>query len=265
MERRITVGPLAVDLRGTFEPASRPVVLVHGIGVSGRYLWPLAGEIAGPHDVYVLDLPGSGATPKPRRPLTVAELGDVVAAVIARLRLDAPVVVGHSMGCQVAVHTVKDHPGLCSAYVLLAPAVDPEARGLLVQAGRLLRDAVREPLDTIAVVIRGYLRMGPVRFLRTARYLLHDRIEENIRRCAVPGLVVRGQDDPVSRRGWARHLARSAPDADYLEIPGAAHALPHTRPEEVAAVCAAFVAAHGPATPSRPPGRGRRRSRPRHA
>ncbi|MFI7579489.1 alpha/beta fold hydrolase [Kocuria kalidii] len=252
--RRVAVGPLAVDVRGTFDPALPPVVLVHGIGVSGRYFLRLAGELAGSHDVYALDLPGSGTTPTPRRPLTVAELGDVVATVVAQLGLDAPVVVGHSMGCQIAVHTVKDHPGLCSAYVLLSPALDPEARGLLVQAGRLLRDAVREPLDTLAVVVRSYLRMGPVRFLRTARCLLHDRIEENIRRCPVPGLVVRGEDDPVSRRDWARHLARSAPDARFLEIPGAAHAVQHTRPEEVAAACARFVAAHGrDARPGRSP------------
>lgn len=256
--RRIPVGPLAVDVRGTFDPALPPVVLVHGIGVSGRYFLRLAGELAESHDVYALDLPGSGTTPKPRRPLTVAELGDVVATVIAQLRLDSPVVVGHSMGCQIAAHTVKDHPGLCAAYALLSPAVDPESRGLLVQAGRLLRDALREPLDTLAVVVRSYLRMGPVRFLRTARYLLHDRIEENIRRCAVPGLVVRGEDDPVSRRDWARHLARSAPDARYLEIPGAAHAVQHTSPEKIAAALAVFVAAHGrgprPGRPQRPAG-----------
>lgn len=245
MGRRIDVGPLAVDVRGTFEPTRPPVVLVHGIGVSGRYFLRLARKLAASYDVYALDLPGSGTTPKPRRPLTVAELGDVVAAVIARLELESPVVVGHSMGCQIVVHTVKDHPGLCSAYVLLSPAVDPEARGLLVQAGRLLRDGLREPLDTIAVVIRSYLRMGLVRFLRTARYLLHDRIEENIRRCAIPGLVVRGEDDPVSRRNWALRLVRSAPDALYLEIPAAAHAVQHTRPQEVAAACARFVAAHG--------------------
>lgn len=220
-------------------------MLVHGSGVSGHYFLRLAEKLAGSHDVYALDLPGSGSTPKPRRPLSVAELGDVVAAVVAQLRLDSPVVVGHSMGCQIAVHTVKDHPGLCSAYVLLGPGVDPEARGLLVQAGRLLRDALREPLDTVAVVIRSCLRMGPVRFLRTARYLLHDRIEENIRRCTVPGLVVRGEEDPVSRREWALRLARAAPDARYLEIPGAAHAVQHTSPQEVAAACARFVAAHG--------------------
>lgn len=243
--RRVPVGPYAVDVRGTFDPALSPVVLVHGIGVSGRYLLRLAEELAATHDVYALDLPGSGATPKPERPLTVAELGDVVAAVVVELRLVSPVVVGHSMGCQIVVHTVKDHPGLCSAYVLLGPAVDPDARGLLVQARRLLRDALREPLDTIAVVVRDYARMGPLRFLRTARYLLRDRIEENIRRCPIPGLVVRGGRDPVSLRDWALHLARAAPDARFVEIPDAPHAVQHTEPQEVAAVCARFLAGLG--------------------
>ncbi|MEX5302007.1 alpha/beta fold hydrolase [Kocuria sabuli] len=235
------VGPRAVDVRGTFDPALPPVVLVHGIGVSGEYFLRLAKRLAATHDVYALDLPGSGTTPKPPRPLTMAELGYVVVGAAAELGLERSAAIGHSMGCQIVVHAVKDHPGACSAYVLLGPAVDPDARGLLVQARRLMRDALREPLDTLAVVLRGYVRMGPVRFLRTARYLLRDRIEENIRGCTVPGLVVRGQRDPVSRRDWARHLARSAPDAGFLEIPGAPHAVQHTHPGDVAAACVRFL------------------------
>ncbi len=241
--RRLDVAGDTVVVRGTFRPALPPALLVHGLGVSGAYLLRLADSLAPGHDVYALDLPGFGAAPRPDRPLTVPELGRVVAGTISALGLEAPVVVGHSMGCQIVVDTVKDHPGLCSGYVLIGPTVDADARTLLRQARRLLRDTLREPPATNALILRDSLRMGPLRYLRTARHMLRDRIEDDIRRCTVPGLVVRGGRDPIAGRDWARRLAGAAPDARLLEIPGAPHNVQHTDPAELAAACAPFLAA----------------------
>lgn len=201
-ERRVWVGPQAVDVRGTFTPQRTPIVLVHGIGMSGEYFLPFAEQLTADHDVYVVDLPGYGSTPDPVRALTVPELGEVVGEVIVALGLAAPVVVGHSMGCQVIANTIERHPGLCA----------------------------------------GYLRMGPRRYVRTARHMLADRIEQSILGCAIPGCVVRGQRDPIAPHEWTRHLVRLAPEAGLLEIPGAPHAVQHTRPEELAAACAPFLA-----------------------
>ena len=253
-QRRLDVGTCTVVVRGTFHRGPPPVVLVHGIGMSGAYFLRLADALAATHDVYALDLPGCGAAPRPDRALSPSELGRVVADSIGRLGLEDPVVIGHSMGCQVVVDTVKDHPGLCAGYVLVGPTVDAAARTLLRQAWRLLRDTLREPPRTNAVVVREYLRMGPLRYLRTSRHMLRDRIEEDIRGCAPPGLVVRGARDPIARRDWARRLALAAPDARLLEIPGAPHNVQHTHPRELAAACAPFLAACRPAPrPGSPP------------
>ncbi|GAA1767071.1 alpha/beta hydrolase [Kocuria aegyptia] len=238
--RRVVAGTHPVDVRGTFDPARPPVVLVHGVGMSSHYFLRFAGALAATHDVYALDLPGYGTAPRPSRPLTVPELGHVVAEAVGALGLADPVVVGHSMGCQVVVDAVKDHPGLWAGYVLVGPTVDPSARSLLGQGWRLLRDSLREPARTNAVVVLDYLRMGPIRYLRTARYMLRDRIEHDIRGCTPPGLVVRGSRDPIAQRDWARSLVRAAPDARLLEIPGAPHNVQHTDPQELAAACAPF-------------------------
>ena len=242
VDRRVWIGSNAVDVRGSFASERAPIVMVHGIGMSGEYCLPLADELAAEHDVYVLDLPGYGTTPNPDRALTVPELGEVVAEVIGKLGLDAPVVVGHSMGSQVLAQTIVQHPRLCAGYVLIGPTVDPAGRSMRSHAWRLLRDSLGEPPRTNAVILRNYLRMGPFRYLRTARYMLADRIEETILGCPMPGLVVRGERDPIADHDWARQLVHLAPDADLLEIPGARHAVQHTRPKELAGACAPFLA-----------------------
>lgn len=239
--RRLHAGGHILDVRGTFSPDRPPIVLVHGIGMSGEYFLPYAEVLAATHDVYALDLPGYGKTPNPDRALTVPELGEVVAEVITSLGLDAPVVVGHSMGCQIIAQTVARHPELCAGYILMGPTVDPAARNLPAQAWRLLRDSMGEPPLSNAVIVRNYLRMGPLRYLRTIQYMLADRLDETIQNCAIPGLVIRGTRDPIASPDWVRQLTRLAPDARLLEVPGGPHALQHNRPQKLFTACRPFL------------------------
>ena len=226
-----------MDVRGTFSPSAPPVVLVHGIGMSGEYFLPFADELSAHYDVYVLDLPGYGTTPTPDRALSVPELAEVLAEVIDALGVAAPVVIGHSMGCQVVANALAAHPDLCRGYMLIGPTVDPAARSRRALFWRLLRDTLRELPSTNLVVFRNYVRMGLLRYLATLRSMLADRLEDTITRCTAPGAVVRGTRDPIAPRSWAARLAGAAPQARLIEVPGAPHALQHHRPRDLAAAC----------------------------
>lgn len=242
-DRRVQVGGHTVDVRGTFAPERPAVVLVHGIGMSGEYFLPFAEVLAADFDAYAVDLPGYGSTPKPSHALTIPELGEVVAGLCAALGLQSPVLVGHSMGCQIVTHTIANHPRLSAGYVLIGPTPDPAARSFGGHAWRLFRDTLAEPFTTNAVVFRNYLRMGPLRYFRTARYMLADRPENTIQRCPVPGLIVRGKRDPIAAASWVRQLARLAPQARVREVPGGPHALQHHQPQALAKACAPFLTA----------------------
>lgn len=239
--RRVHVGGHAVDVRGTFAPERQPILLVHGIGMSGEYFLPFADVLSHTHDVYAVDLPGYGRTPKPPHALTIKELGEVLAEVTLALGLEGAVVVGYSMGAQIATHSVADHQGLYAGYVLIGPTVDPAARSLPGQAARLLRDSLAEPPSSNAVIFRNYLRMGPLRYLRTAHYMVADRTEESIQRCTIPGLVMSGGHDPIPAESWLRQLVRLAPDAQLVEVPDGPHNVQLNRPRELAEACAPFL------------------------
>ena len=57
-------------------PEALPVVLVHGLGVSGTYMLPTAVELAPHYPVFMPDLPGFGKSAKPAHVLTIPELTD---------------------------------------------------------------------------------------------------------------------------------------------------------------------------------------------
>ena len=69
------VGPVPSSGRG-----APPVVPVHGLGLSCRYMVPLARHPAGDFRVFAPDLPGFGDSGRPREVLDVPGLADAPAA-----------------------------------------------------------------------------------------------------------------------------------------------------------------------------------------
>lgn len=220
-----------------------PVVLVHGLGVSGRYMIPTAWRLAPHARVYAPDLPGVGRSARPHRALNVAESADALAAWMRAHDLSQCVLIANSFGCQVVVDLALRHPALIRRAILVAPTIDPARRTRRQQFARFLLDIPREPLALIPVALWDYLTAGLLRVLRTLGHALQDRVEEKLPRVRVPTLVVCGERDPLVPRDWAERAARLLPSGALHVIPGAAHAVNFNSPEELVRVILPFLEA----------------------
>jgi pimeloyl-ACP methyl ester carboxylesterase len=227
---------IAVTAGGT--PGAPPFVLVHGIGMSASYFRPFTETLARDSHVLVPDLPGFGRSPKAGAPLGVEEMADVVAALVVDRGLAAPVLVGHSMGCQVVTEVLASHPGLAAGGVLVGPVTDDRAPGPGRQALRLLRDGRHEPMRVNALITADYLRCGPRWYAGTLPHMLRYPIVERLAVTTDPVLVVRGAQDPIAPPGWVRRLAAAAPRGTAAEVPGAGHVAMYTHPGQVRGLCA---------------------------
>src|SRR3954454_21095522 len=74
-----------------------PVVLVHGYGVSGRYLLPLARVLAARCAAYVPDLPGHGRSDQPPAAPGIPELAEALGAWLDVVGVERPALVASSM------------------------------------------------------------------------------------------------------------------------------------------------------------------------
>jgi cis-3-alkyl-4-acyloxetan-2-one decarboxylase len=117
----------------------QPIILLHGIGRTGQ-TWQrvVEGLASAGCRVVAFDLLGFGASPKPNWPQY--DIDDHARAVIAgveRLRAQQPVIlVGHSMGCLVAVRVARLRPDLVKHLVLYQmPLIEglPEKRRYRLQ------------------------------------------------------------------------------------------------------------------------------------
>jgi pimeloyl-ACP methyl ester carboxylesterase len=213
----------------------RPLVLVHGIGVSSRYFHPTAAELAKYATVYLVDLPGYGSAPNPHRDVAIADHADVLARFLKAAGIERPVLVGHSMGTQVVSKLAQDHPEVTDRLVLLAPTMDPAARAFWKASGRLLRDSfTREPPKVQAIVAVDYFfRCGIPYFLKQTKHLLADRIEDRLPQLDVTALVIRGDRDVISPTGWTREVSRLLKRGTFAEVKGP-HIIMFSDPKRIA-------------------------------
>jgi pimeloyl-ACP methyl ester carboxylesterase len=211
-------------------------VLIHGIGMGRTIFADLVDHLrepASPRDdgspragtpavTIALDLPGYGEAPEPARVLTVERTADLVAAYLRSRRIGPAVIVGHSMGTQIALEVAVRHPDLVDRIVLIAPTVNPRERTAAQQVLRLAQDLLVESPRVMFVGAREYLRAGP--HLRSKfRAMLVHRPEDAFPRVRVPALVLRGENDYVCPREWCRLVAASIPDGRLAEVEGHGH------------------------------------------
>jgi pimeloyl-ACP methyl ester carboxylesterase len=228
--RIVTTGSLTSHVHALAGPsgAAGPVfVMLHGIGMSHRYYRRLQILLAQHGDTYSIDLPGFGATPRPDRPLSIADYAAIIADTLQKMGATRVVVIGHSMGSQFATELAVQHPDLVSHVVLLGPVVDSARRTVRQQTLSLGLDALRESPLGNAIVLSDYTRSGLRWYLSELPVMMSYDLEAQLALVPQPVLVIRGSRDPVAPRRWCEKLAATAPNGRFQDIPGKPHIVQH--------------------------------------
>jgi pimeloyl-ACP methyl ester carboxylesterase len=176
-------GRLRVYLSGT-GPA---VLVLHGLGGSGRYWEGLAKELRGEATIIAPDLAGFGASDQPDVAYDRGFHLDNLDAVVAAVRVGSPsIVIGHSMGGILGALWAARHPEQVRSLALVASPF-PKTRAPRPKPGgarRLAQHALRTgwPLLTLPYrssiyprgVIVDYVRHSPTSYWRTGYALIWD-------------------------------------------------------------------------------------------
>lgn len=231
---------LHVRQRETGRPAT-PLVMLHGLAVSHRYLMPTARRL-GPRPVYLPDLPGFGLSGKPPAALDVPAHARAVAAWLDRQDFGPAAVLGHSFGAQVAVELAVTRPDLVTSLILGSPGTDPAAATVAAQLWRLIRLLPHEQWWQAPILARDIRDAGPRRILRTLHHAVRDHVETKLPGVRVPTLFIGGASDRIARPEWLARAATLTPLGRVSELGGTAHNIATTAAPRVAAAIEAFLA-----------------------
>ncbi|MGQ0573086.1 MAG: alpha/beta fold hydrolase [Pseudonocardia sp.] len=269
----------------TAGPADAPVtvVLTHGWTLDARIWGPVADRVAGPARVVRYDHRGHGRSDAaPAETMTLDQLADDLAAVIAATAPDGPLVLGgHSMGGMAVMALAERHPGLVErvrGLALVATAsgglaghsfgLSPRAAAVVRTVERRLYTsrhwARRSTLGNPRVLAPAlhWLLLGPGAD-RTARRLTcaaiascrpvtvsgfrptleaHERDAALAAFADVPTVVLVGSQDKLTPVRSARRIATVLPSAGLTIYPQAGHMLPVERVTAVSGHLSALAA-----------------------
>jgi 3-oxoadipate enol-lactonase len=216
-----------------------PLVLLHGASSAGREdFGAQVPALARSFTCHLPDARGHAATAwDAAAGLHLADLVADLAALLDALDIAAAHVLGFSMGGSTALAFAAAHPERVATLALVGTATEREPRTSVI---RRLADVERierqDPAWAAALARRHDPLQGPGAWRRLMAAIVAFVAEQDppppgeLRRAAMPTLVVVGDRDPIVPVGQAWALARQLPDARLFVVPGCPHEVPSKRP-----------------------------------
>jgi pimeloyl-ACP methyl ester carboxylesterase len=215
-----------------------PLILIHG-GLASSSQWePIVPELAGGFRVITPDSRGNGRSTSPAGELSYARIADDIAALIAALGLQHPVVGGWSDGGQVTLELGARHPGAAAALIVGAAYPDFDAGGLR-EAHRALLGAdergvpdsahIDAELGEFADEIKALHPGGEEQWRALVRqtapmWLDYQGLRpDELRAIRTPVLVLAGDRDELVPIDRAVSLYRTLPSAELAVCPSLSH------------------------------------------
>lgn len=81
----------------------KDVVLLHGWGQNIEMMNPIGKGLESDYYITVIDLPGFGSSSEPTYAYTIYDYYEIVSELLTKLKIDNPVMIGHSFGGRVAI------------------------------------------------------------------------------------------------------------------------------------------------------------------
>jgi len=228
-----------------------PLLLVHGMMISGEMFGPVVEHFAARHRVIVPDLRGHGRSRALPPPYTVTQLASDLAQLLDHLGVDSSAVLGYSQGGAVAQQLALDHPGRCNRLVLACTyafnmaTVREKIEGRLVPvlltvmgmrpfarllASQGLKQVGKERAGWVVNLIADQDRDLMVSAWKAAMAFDSRRRLSEI---TCPTLIVAGSDDTAVPPHHATMLHEGIRGSRLVTIDGGDHALIWARPADL--------------------------------
>ncbi len=235
-----------------------PLILLHGLMLSGACWTPLARALEKDYDVIMPDARGHGYSSAPPHGYRYETLAADTVGLIDALGLSAPVLLGHSMGGMTAAVVGSLKPQRLRGLILADPSfLTPQHQEEVLKSN--VADQHRQVLsqskeDYLAdILVRHSGRSREINELFTqARFQtsLHafdvltppyPNYRQLISTLTVPSLLVIGGIGAIISTEIAAELAALNHRLDIVQIKEAGHAIPFAQPEQFESIVQTFL------------------------
>jgi 3-oxoadipate enol-lactonase len=251
------------------DPASRPLVFLHGIGGAAR-AWRRQVETFGDrYRTIAWDMPGYGGS-APLPTVSIAALADALQDFLRQIGATKPILVGHSIGGMIVQQLLATSPDMAGAVVLAqtSPAfgkpdgewqksfidarLGPLDRGetMVSLAPSLVKELVGDNPDAsgVQIALECMAAVPQATYRATMLALLGFDQRSALKNIAVPTLVLSGSKDNNAPAPMMAKMASYISQATYVELEGVGHLANLERPDVFNAALDQFLKAKVAAT-----------------
>jgi pimeloyl-ACP methyl ester carboxylesterase len=257
-QHRIVEAALAPIHLAELPATGPPLLLIHGIGMDWRVWQAIARRLHPYFHLYFLDLRGHGTSAKPESGYSLADYAADVEDVIDAIAMSGLTVAGSSLGGMVAA-AIEVPADIVGHRILIDPPLTGGPVRDAAMLAEILRLKHRDPAE-----LRAYLsELNPgvgAHYLTTMAQMWHSAadgviteplahpgdyfaIDDQLRAIDAPTLIL--QADPerggVLTDAQAERALKLLPRGEWIQVPGAGHAIHATNPFEFVREVRAFA------------------------
>jgi pimeloyl-ACP methyl ester carboxylesterase len=231
------------------EGSGPPIVLLHGFSFDSGLWDPQADTLRRSHRVLRYDLRGFGSSTAPTEPYRHI---DDLHAILGALQIERPMLVGLSLGSNIALAYALEHPDNVAALVLASPGLPghpwtvqrpPEAAAAYaaehgVDAGKQfwlahpIFASLKSRPDVAAVVADMVRHYSGWHWAQADMQLPGPDVRANLEAVKPPTLVLSGEHDVEGYREIAAVIASRVPRGRLVQIAGAGHVVNLEQPAQ---------------------------------
>lgn len=262
--------PTGVVMQQTLNPerlfvqqvgAGTPLLLIHGLMVSGKMYQPVLPSLETHYHLIVPDLRGHGRSGALPGPYSVEQLARDLVQVLNDLQIDAADILGYSQGGAVAQQFAHDYPTRVRSLVLACTfghnmlSLRERLEGMLTlwlvrilglhRLAKLVSNAGGGsylPPETVRWFQEILTANNAGRMVAAVEAMKAFDSRPWLHQIACPTLVIAGAEDTAVPSTHAQMLAQGIPGAQLRMIDGAGHYLIWTHTDIFVQIAEAFVA-----------------------
>ena len=214
-----------------------PIVLLHGWLTDLETMRPIANALKDKFKVYLIDVVGFGKSSLPEHPLNTNEFGDFLKELLDNLKIENPILVGHSNGGRIIINSVGRGIITPRKIVLMDSAGLKPKRSLnyyvkiyFFKAGKTVLNSL--PNTKLVKKLRERLRskvgssdykMSAPILKDTMSIILNEDMREMLPKINVPTLLIWGALDTATPISDAYEMEKAIPNAGLVVYPTGTH------------------------------------------
>lgn len=217
------------------EGEGKPVILLHGWLASLETMKPLQRHLSKNFKVYNVDIIGFGKSDLPDNPLSTNDFGDFLSNFINTLKIENPILIGHSNGGKTVINYAGRRLGNINKIVLIdSTGIKPKRKMsyyFKIYTFKLVKNILKifpkrfDNLREKALSKFGSsdYKSSPEVLRKTMSIILNEGQEKIMPNINAPTLMIWGDMDTATPLEAAKKMEKLIPDSGIAVLEGAGH------------------------------------------